>query len=109
MRLAQWLPWEGALAQRIHAGLTVRASYRFHWQSAPGFFTILPDPQATGFRTSDSDLGPLHAQTFGGAVLLDLPLARRVRDLHVDIGYERYVRSDNLKVDVTTCALGLRF
>jgi hypothetical protein len=130
-RLAQWLPWDGALtvsyrayldswgiaahsseatlAQRVHAGLTVRANYRLHWQSAPGFFTIASDPAATGFRTADSDLGRFHAQTFGGALLLDLPLARRARDLHVDIGYERYVRSDNLRVDLTTCALGFRF
>jgi hypothetical protein len=130
-RIAQWLPWEGALtvsyrayldswgiaahsseatlAQRVHAGLTVRANYRLHWQSAPGFFTLSSEPMAVGFRTSDSDLGRFHAQTFGGAVLLDLPLTRRARDLHVDIGYERYVRSDNLRVDLTTCALGFRF
>jgi len=130
-RVAQWLPWngaltlsyrayldswgiaahssEGTLAQRLPAGLTLRANYRIHWQSAPGFFTIAGDPAGLGFRTSDSDLGRLHAQTFGGALLLDLPLARRARDLHVDIGYERYLRSDNLRVDVTTCAVGFRF
>ena len=130
-RVAQWLPWngaltasyrayldswgiaahtaEGTLAQRVWSGLTLRATYRYHRQNAPGFFTISADPLAGGFRTADSDLGRLHAQTFGGAALLDLPLARRARDLHVDIGYERYVRSDNLKVDVTTCALGFRF
>jgi hypothetical protein len=130
-RVAQWLPWDGALtvsyrayldswgiaahstegtlAQRLYAGLTVRANYRYHWQSAPGFFTIAGDPLATGFRTSDSDLGRLHAQTLGGAVVLDLPLVRRVRELHVDIGYERYLRSDNLRVDITTCALGFGF
>jgi len=93
----------------VYAGLTVRANYRYHWQSAPGFFTIAADPLNEGFRTSDSDLGPFHAQTLGGAILLDLPLARRARDLHLDIGYERYWRSDNLKVHVTTCALGFRF
>jgi hypothetical protein len=130
-RVAQWLPWEGALtasyriyldswgitahsteaalAQRLYRGLVVRANYRFHWQTAPGFFTIAADPAATGFRTSDSDLGQFHAQTVGGAILLDLPVARRAQDLHVDIGFERYVRSDNLRVDVTTCALGFRF
>ena len=130
-RVAQWLPWNGALtvssrvyldswgigassteaalAQRIHGGLTVRGNYRYHWQSAPYFYTILADPAAPGFRTSDSDLGRLHAQTVGGAVIVDLPLARRVRDLHADFGYERYWRSDNLKVHITTCALGFRF
>jgi hypothetical protein len=130
-RVAQWLPWQGALTasyrayfdswgigahsseaaltQRLLPGLTVRANYRFHWQSSPGFFTTAADPAAPGYRTSDSDLDHLHAQTFGGAVLLDLPLAHRVRDLHVDLGYEHYVRSNNLTVDVTTCALGFRF
>ena len=130
-RVAQWLPWDGALtvsyrayldswgiaahsaegtlAQRLYAGLTVRANYRYHRQSAPGFFTIAGDPLATGFRTSDSDLGRLYAQTLGGAVVLDLPLLRHARELHVDIGYERYWRSDNLKVDITTCALGFGF
>jgi Protein of unknown function (DUF3570) len=130
-RVAQWLPWNGALtlssrlyvdswgigassseaalAQRIVGGLYVRANYRFHWQSAPSFFTILADPATPGFRTADSDLGRLHAQTIGGAVLVDLPLARRVRDLHADFGYERYLRSDSLTVHVTTCALGFRF
>jgi hypothetical protein len=130
-RLAQWLPWEGALtlsyrayfdswgigahtaegaiAQRVHPGLVLRANYRFHFQSAPGFFTIAADPMATGFRTSDSDLGRFHAQTFGGALLVDLPLLHRAHELHADIGYEHYRRSDNLEVDVTTCALGFRF
>jgi Protein of unknown function (DUF3570) len=130
-RVAQWLPWNGALtvssrayldswgiaatstettlAQRIYGGLTVRGNYRYHWQSAPSFFTILAAPETEGFRTADSDLGGLHAQTLGGAVLVDLPLTRRVRDLHADFGYERYWRSDNLKVHITTCALGFRF
>jgi hypothetical protein len=130
-RLAQWLPWqgaltlsyrlyldswgvaahsaEGALAQRLYPGVVLRGSYRFHVQNAPGFFTIAADPMASGFRTSDSDLGPFHAQTFGGAVIVDLPVAHQAHDLHVDIGYERYVRSDNLRVDLTTCGLGFRF
>jgi hypothetical protein len=131
MRVAQWLPWDGALtlgyriyfdswgvsahsteatlAQRVHAGLVLRAKYRIHWQTATDFFTIAADPMAPGFRTSDSDLGAFHAQTVGGAVIYDLPLPRRAHDLHVDVGYERYVRSDNLTVDVTTCGFGFRF
>jgi hypothetical protein len=130
-RLAQWLPWEGALtlgyrayfdswgvaahtaegalSQRVHSGVVLRANYRFHFQTAPGLFVIEPDPLATGYRTSDSDLGQLHAQTFGGAILVDLPLARRAHELHFDIGYERYLRSDNLRVDIATCGLGFRF
>jgi hypothetical protein len=130
-RVAQWLPWQGVLAiyyrayldtwgiaahtseanlsQRLVSWLHLRGTYRYHWQSAPAFFTIAGNPTATGYRTSDSDLGRLHAQTFGGAASVDLPLARKVQDLHLDIGYERYVRSDHLTADITTCALGFRF
>jgi hypothetical protein len=130
-RVLQWLPWQGALAasyrayfdswgiaahstdarltQRIFPGFLVRANYRYHWQNAPGFFTIAADPASLAFRTSDSDLGAFHAQTIGGAVSVDLPLLPRVRDVHVDFGYERYQRSDGLYIQLTTCAFGLRF
>jgi hypothetical protein len=130
-RVAQWLPTEGALLasyrayfdswgigahsvegvlhQRVFPGLTLRANYRYHWQSAPSFFTIAADPTSTSFRTSDSDLAALHAQTWGGAAIIDLPLVRGARDLHLDLGYERYVRSNDLTVLVTTCALGFTF
>jgi hypothetical protein len=130
-RALQWLPWQGVLAvtarayldswgiaaatgeamltQRLFRVVTVRANYRYHHQNAPGFFTIAADPKGTGFRTSDSDLDRLHAQTLGGLASLDLPFTTRVRDLHVDFGYERYVRSNDLTVHLTTCALGFRF
>ena len=130
-RVAQWLPWEGALkgnyrvylddwgiaahtvegelAQRIFRGLHVRASYRLHAQSATRYFTTSADPAGTGFRTADSDLAGFHAQTFGGALSIDLPLGIGVQDLHADIGYEHYVRSNNMTVEITTCAFGLKF
>jgi hypothetical protein len=130
-RLAQWLPWEGALLtsyrayfdswgigahsveavvhQRLWPGFTLRANYRYHWQSAPGFFTIAAEPMGMGYRTSDSDLAALHAQTWGGAAMIDLPLVRGAHHLHLDLGYERYVRSNNLTVLVTTCGLGFTF
>lgn len=130
-RVSQWLPWQGALlasyrfyfdswsigahsaegtlTQRVWPGVLLRANYRYHRQTAPGFFTIAADPTATGFRTSDSDLGAFHAQTIGGAVVLDLPVLRGTRDLHLDLGYARYARSDKLTVLVTTCAVGFRF
>ncbi len=130
-RLAQWLPWEGALkvyyriylddwgivantaeaslAQRVTPWLHLRASYRYHHQTATTYFTTAADPLDTGFRTADSDLSGFHAQTIGGAVSVDLPLTRRLQELHADIGYEHYVRSNNMTADITTCALGLRF
>jgi len=134
-RLAQWLPWQGALklsyraylddwgigahsahadlAQRVVSWLHLRATYRYHRQSATRYFTTSadPDPAATGFRTADSDLDAFHAQTIGGAVTVDLPMTRTryLKDLHAEIGYEYYVRSNHLTVDITTCALGLLF
>jgi hypothetical protein len=130
-RLAQWLPWQGALklyyraylddwgigahtvesdlAQRILPFLHVQAVYRFHHQSATRYFTTSGDPMGTGYRTADSDLAGFRAQTIGGAISFDLPMIRWMQDLHADIGYEHYFRSNQLTVDITTCALGLRF
>jgi hypothetical protein len=133
-RALQWLPWQGVLAvtgrayvdswgiaattgevmltQRLFRVVTVRGNYRYHHQNAPGFFTIAAAPTATGYQTSDSDLDRLYAQTFGGLASIDLPVTSHVayvRDLHLDFGYERYVRSNDLTVHLTTCALGFRF
>ncbi|HET6281013.1 MAG TPA: DUF3570 domain-containing protein [Polyangia bacterium] len=130
-RLAQWLPWEGAvkvayrayhddwgitghtlegdLVQRLRPWLHMRASYRYHHQSQATFFTTNADPADDGFRTADSDLDAFHAQTIGGAISVELPLARRLHSLHADLGYEHYFRSNHLTVRMTTCALGLRF
>lgn len=130
-RIAQWLPWNGALTasyrayldswgiaahstegrltQRVLGKFYLRANYRYHWQNAPSFFTIDAPPMGTGYRTSDSDLGQFYAQTFGGAASLALPLVLGLRDVHLDFGYERYLRSDELLIHVTTCALGFRY
>jgi hypothetical protein len=60
-------------------------------------------------RTADSDLASFTAQTVGGAAALDLPLRGGVRELHFDLGYERYFRSNDLRVNIYTCAVGFRF
>ena len=131
-RLAQWLPWQGALklsyraylddwgiaaqtveaelAQRVLPWLHVRATGRFHHQTATRYFTTAADPaDTTGFRTADSDLDGFDARTIGGAMVVDWPLTRWGQDVHADIGYERYSRSNGLRVDIGTCALGIRF
>lgn len=130
-RVAQWLPWEGALkatyriyiddwsalahtaevtlAQRLPAGLRLRATYRVHRQSAVGFFTKAASPDAAGYRTGDSDLAQFVAQTAGGAVSWNMSRAGLVSDVHVDLGYERYFRSNDLTVDIATCGFGLLF
>jgi hypothetical protein len=131
LRVAQWLPWEGALKvgyraylddwralahtfdtqlhQRLPAGLQLRGTYRVHWQSGVRFFTSAADPAAGGYRTGDSDLARFVSQTLGGAVAWTRGLSGRVRDVHVDLGYERYFRSNNMTVDIATCGFGLLF
>jgi len=131
LRLAEWLPWNGALKlyyrtylddwsayahtmeanliQRVVRGLHVRAEYRVHWQTAVRFYTEAADPLGLGYRTADSDLAHFVAQTIGGTISWDLELNGRVRDVHFDLGYERYFRSNNLTVDIATCGFGLIF
>ena len=65
-------------------------------------------PVGEGLRTADSDLASFVGHTFGAKLALDLPL-RRVRGFSADLSYERYVRSNDLRVDVYSCSLGFLF
>jgi hypothetical protein len=129
-RAAQFLPWNGALhlyyrfyaddwgtlahsadaelLQRVSRGLTLGALYRIHRQSGVDFFTTLADPNAP-LRTSDSDLAPFDSQAFGGKIVVDAPMRGEIRALHVELGYERYFRTNDLHIDVFTCATGYHF
>ena len=129
-RLSQFLPWNGALRgyyrfyaddwglvahslegelmQRVSPFLYVGVLYRFHTQTGVDYFTTRA-PLTLPFRTADSDLAPLDSQTVGGKVVLDLPLETQVRLLHFELGYERYFRTNNLSMDMVTCATGYRF
>lgn len=129
-RLAQWLPWDGALKgfyrfyadnwglsahtvevelyQRIGPAFYLRANYRFHQQSGVSFFSI-DAPLDAPVRTADSDLAPFYAQTFGIKAALDLRFNRRIKDALIDFGYERYIRSNDLHASILTCSLGFRF
>jgi hypothetical protein len=130
LRAAQFLPWNGAVhvyyrfyaddwgtvahsaetevLQRVSRGLTLGALYRIHRQSGVDFFTPLADPSAA-LRTSDSDLAPFDAQTLGGKVMVDAPVRGEIRAIHVELGYERYFRTNDLHIDVFTCETGYRF
>ena len=59
--------------------------------------------------TADSDLDSLDSQTVGGKLVFDVPLRSEIRVLHFDVGYERYVRTNDLQMNVLTCATGYRF
>jgi hypothetical protein len=127
-RLAQALPWHGALhvsyrfyaddwgavahtvegilQQRLSRWLYVGATYRLHQQSGVSFYTQLASPTVP-LRTADSDLAPFFAHTVGGMFALEVPL-RRLRTLHIDFSYEHYWRTNDLAVNVYSAGLGLR-
>lgn len=129
-RSSQFLPWNGALRlyyrlyaddwgvlahsieaqlmQRLSSFLYVGALYRFHTQTGVEFFTPLAPPTAR-FRTADSDLAPLDSHTLGGKVVFDVPIDAQVRALHFEVGYERYFRTNDLHMDIFTCATGYSF
>jgi hypothetical protein len=129
-RAAQFLPWNGALhldyrfyaddwgviahsvegeiLQRLSPSVYVGATYRFHRQRGVSFFTTLANPEAN-LRTADSDLASFDAQTVGGKVAIDVPVDADFRTLHVEVGVDRYVRTNDLQMNVVTCATGYRF
>jgi hypothetical protein len=130
LRTSQYLPWDGALhlyyrfyhddwglsahsieavlLQRILPILYVGATYRFHTQTGVDFFTTRA-PLDHSLRTADSDLAPLDADTFGGRIAMDLPVSAAMRLIHFDFAYERYVRTNDLRMTVVTWATGYRF
>jgi hypothetical protein len=130
-RLAQFLPWNGALRlyyrfyaddwgivahsaegellQRLTPTFYVGALYRFHTQTSPPFFTTLASPDAS-LRTADSDLAALQSHTVGGKVVGDVPMPSGiVRTLHYEVEYDRYWRTNDLRIDIVTCSVGLHF
>jgi hypothetical protein len=129
-RFSQFLPWNGAfrgyyrfyaddwgivasslegqLMQRLSPAIYIGGLYRFHTQTGPYFFTTLAPVDAT-LRTADSDLAPLQSHTIGGKIVGDLPMTGLVRTLHFELEYDRYFRTNNLQVNLFSCAIGLHF
>jgi hypothetical protein len=129
-RAAQWLPWNGALRlyyrfyaddwgivahtvetqlmQRLTPELYVGGYYRFHTQTGASFFTTLAPLDAT-LRVADSDLAPLDSETIGGKIVMDLPLSGDIRVLHMEVACERYVRTNDLQMNIVSWATGFRF
>jgi hypothetical protein len=130
VRVAQALPWQGALhgSYRFYADswqirahtlesslfqhlgrlLSARVTYRFHTQNAPDFWTIDAMP-ASRVRSADSDLASFDAQTIGGGLAIDLETMGELQRFHADVGYDRYFRSNDLRVNIYTCAVGFGF
>jgi hypothetical protein len=130
-RISQALPWNGAikgfyrfyvdnwgivahsfeaqLYQRVGPMAYFRFNYRVHQQTAADFFTVTGPTAPEAIRTADSDLAAFTAQTLGILAAVDLRFVRYVKDLHVDFGFEHYFRSNGLRVNIYTCAVGFRF
>jgi Protein of unknown function (DUF3570) len=129
-KIAQYLPWNGAvhasyrfyaddwgilahsmeleLHQRLSSFSRLRLNYRYHTQTGADFFTTLVPTDAPARATADSDLAPLHAHTIGIKGSFDFPV-RFAKNLHADLSVERYFRSNDLRVSVISCGLGLLF
>jgi hypothetical protein len=130
-RVAQYLPWQGALhalyrlylddwgsvAHTAEFELDQRISpisffgfvYRHHRQNGVRFYTEVADPSAT-LATSDSDLAPLSSNMIGLHGRVDILRAwTGARVVHGDVAVERYFRDNDLAVTVLSCGLGLGF
>lgn len=128
-RLAQWLPWNGALKgfyrmyaddwgivahtvegqlyQRFSALFYARVSYRFHTQRGVDFFRTVAFDDGN-FRTADSDLQSFDAHSIGLSGTFTVP-QRRIKGLEMQAAYERYFRTNDLDVNVFTWRTGFRF
>ncbi len=133
-KLVQALPWNGSaklsyrfyvdnwgaiaqtievfLYQRITRWLYVRGTYRAHIQQGVDFYTelapVIPPSLSVPERTADSDLADFVAHTWGCKLALDLPL-RKLRGFGVDVSYERYVRTNDLQMNIYSASLGFQF
>jgi hypothetical protein len=109
-----WGVWahtlEGQVAQRLTSWAYVRGVYRVHSQTPVAFFTTFGE-LGQNLRTADSDLARFVAQTWGAHAAVDLPqpIADGPHVLHLDFGYERYFRSNDLAVNMFTWSTGFRF
>lgn len=129
-RFAHYLPWSGALHgsyrfylddwgiaahtveaelhQRLASFARLRFTYRYHTQTGADFFRTSAPLGAPIFATADSDLASLHAHSVGVKGTFDFPVPF-ARLLHADLAVERYFRSNDLRVSVYSCGLGLLF
>jgi hypothetical protein len=93
--------------QWIGPRVYVHGTFRFHRQTGVSFFTTSlaaePTPTMDGPRTADSDLAPFDADDYG------LELVYLGAHTLVSGGYVRYVRTNDLTIDVFSIEYGRRF
>lgn len=90
----------------------VRVTYRNHLQTGVSFYTVgtrteIPEDMPL---TADSDLAPFSAHQFGMAAVIYLVGPRSLRGTQaLDIGYNRYQRSNDLRVNVFSIGYARHF
>jgi hypothetical protein len=128
-RLAQYLPWRGALrgayrlyaddwgavahtgeavlAQRLSSAAFIEVSYRRHFQTGVDFFG---DARLATLRTMDSDLARFTGETWGIRAHLRWAYAPEAptRSLDFEILLERYTRSNDLSLIMGGWLIGWR-
>ncbi len=81
----------------------IRASYRVHRQNAVFFWTpsiTLPGFSADAPRTADSDLAELWAHEVGGKAFIYIDPPGQFQTQSLDLGYNYYWRTNDLRVHV---------
>ena len=98
--------------QYIGTRLLTRASYRFHVQFGVDFFREAFEPQTVqhGPRTADSDLAPFHAHEAGFMLryYFDPILPLDTDSSYIEASFTRYMRSNDLDVNILALAYGQR-
>lgn len=103
----------GSYYQWAGRRLYFRLRYRFHRQTGVGFYTrsITVDTPESNFYTSDSDLDGFDAHQAGiKAVIYITPVdSPRGGAQFIDFAYDRYQRSNNLRMNIFGVGYGKQF
>lgn len=97
---------EGIATQYLADDTWLRATYRFHSQGAPYFFTTLFPASGTfqDYRTADSDLAPLDLHEAGVSLRYFYDRNGQPTDTSgwIELGYTYYGRSNSLEIHMGT-------
>ncbi len=102
----------GEIYQYVTERAYISAHYRAHRQTAVYFWTTnlgLADFDLGAPRTSDSDLAQFWAHEWGAKVLFHLTPPGRPRQHTMDVYFNRYTRTNNLSVNVSSIGYGYSF
>ena len=90
----------------------ISAHYRAHHQTAVYFWTTnlgLTEVDFDAPRTSDSDLARFWAHEWGAKMLFHLTPPGRAHQHDIDVYFNRYTRTNNLSVNISSIGYGYTF